>query len=169
VGIIDVFHVGHPEPITLSRRFKEVKIINNKATFYPAYINDLIISLGNIVRESGGKIKVKNAEIDVMDFAAAYLHKRCKSIKNTTKEGALRVTLKGKRRNNKLKIIYASSWLLAKGTGISASIGAQMLAHGKINKKGVLPPEECVDLRSFLRKIISRGIGRLDIKEEKVQ
>ena len=47
-----------------------------------------------------------------------------------------------------------------------ASIAAQMLIEGKVAGRGVLAPEECVDWREFLSRIVSRGIGRLDIKEE---
>ncbi len=58
VGPLDVFHVGHPEPITLSRCFKEAKIVNDKATFHPQFVNDLIVSLGKMVLEAEDPIKV---------------------------------------------------------------------------------------------------------------
>ena len=166
VGEKDVFHVGHPEPITLSRSFKKARIINDKATFYPPHINELIVSLGKKVREAEGPIKKGNAYIDAMDFAASHFHKKCKNLKGIPKEGALRVAVKGKKNQKTKKIIYSSSGLIAKGTGISASIGAQMLAQGKIKRTGVQPPEECVDWRSFLKAILNRRIGRLNIKEE---
>lgn len=166
VGEKDVFHVGHPEPITLSRSFKKARIINDKATFYPPYINELIVSLGKKVREAEGPIKKGNAYIDAMDFAASYFHKKCKNLKGISKEGALRVAVKGKKNQKTKKIIYSSSGLIAKGTGISASIGAQMLAQSQIKRTGVQPPEECVDWRSFLEAILNRRIGRLNIKEK---
>jgi len=166
VGAVDVYHIGHPEPITLSRCFKEAKIVNDKATFCPPFVNDLIVNLGKMALEAEGLIKVGKIWIDAMDFAAAYFHKRCKSLKGVKKEGALRAAVKGKRDQKTRTIIYSSSGLISKGTGIPASIGAQMLVQGKIKGKGVLAPEECVDWREFLKIIISRGIGRLNIKEE---
>jgi len=165
VGPLDVYHVGHPEPITLSRCFKSAKIVDDKATFHPPFINDLIKTLGKMVREANGPIKVGRDLIDAMDFAAAYFHKRCKSLEGVSKKGALRTAVRG-RKNQKMKtIIYSSSGFIAQGTGIPASIGAQMLVDGKIKGSGVMTPEECVDWRDFLKIIISRGIGRLDIKE----
>ena len=166
VGAVDVYHIGHPEPITLSRCFKEAKIVNDKATFCPPFVNDLIVNLGKMALEAEGLIKVGKTWIDAMDFAAAYFHKRCKSLKGVKKEGALRAAVKGKRDQKTRTIIYSSSGLISKGTGIPASIGAQMLVQGKIKGKGVLAPEECVDWREFLKIVISRGIGRLNIKEE---
>lgn len=166
VGAVDVYHIGHPEPITLSRCFKEAKIVNDKATFCPPFVNDLIVNLGKMALEAEGLIKIGKTWIDAMDFAAAYFHKRCKSLKGVKKEGALRAAVKGKRDQKTRTIIYSSSGLISKGTGIPASIGAQMLVQGKIKGKGVLAPEECVDWREFLKIVISRGIGRLNIKEE---
>jgi saccharopine dehydrogenase-like NADP-dependent oxidoreductase len=166
VGEKVVYHVGHPEPITLSRSFKGAKIINDKATFHPSFLNDLILNLGKMVREAENPIKVGKSRIDAMDFAASYFHEKCKSLKGVPKEGALRVAVKGRKEKKTKKIVYSSSGLIAEGTGIAASIGAQMLAEGKIRCKGVSPPEECVDWREFLINIISRKIGQLDIKEE---
>ncbi|MDD5711593.1 MAG: hypothetical protein PHY31_02415, partial [Smithellaceae bacterium] len=36
------------------------------------------------------------------------------------------------------------------GTGIPAAMGAILMNQGKINTKGVLPPEGCVDPATFL-------------------
>jgi len=168
VGPRDVFHVGHPEPITLSRTFKTAKIVDDKAAFHPPFVNDLIRNLGKLVREAEGSIKVKGILIDSMDFAASYLHKRCKSLEGVPKEGALRVDVKG-RRNGESKIItYTSSGLITAGTGTPASMGAQMLMDGYIKGKGVLAPEECVDWRYFIQTILTRRVGRLIIKERDI-
>ncbi|NOR13581.1 MAG: hypothetical protein GQ545_10045 [Candidatus Aminicenantes bacterium] len=164
IGPMDVFHVGHPEPITLSRVFKTAKIVDDKATFHPPFINDLIRNLGKMVRDSSGPIRVKGNLIDHMDFAAAYFYKICKSLKKIPKEGALRVDVKGWR-NGECKIItYTSSGMITSGTGTPASIGAQMFIDGYIKGKGVLAPEECVHWQEFIKTMVSREIGRLDIK-----
>lgn len=166
VGALDVYHVGHPEPITLSRSFKTAKIINDKATFYPPFVNDWVVTLGKIAKEAEGPVRVRGRKISAMDFAAAYFHKKCKSLTGYRKEGALRIAVKGKKEQKTKTFIYSSSGFLSKGTGISASIGAQMLASRQIKGRGVLPPEECINWREFLKSIISRRIGRLNIKVE---
>jgi saccharopine dehydrogenase-like NADP-dependent oxidoreductase len=165
VGPLEIFHVGHPEPITLSRYFKGAKTVTDKATFHPPFINDLIRALGKLVRDMDDSVAVGKKSVHAMDFAAAYFHKRCKSLTGVRKEGALRTAVKGKRKGKTITIIYSSAGLIADGTGIPASIGAQMFVDGKIEGLGVQAPEACVDWREFLKIIISRGIGRLDIKE----
>jgi len=165
VGAIDVFHVGHPEPITLSRCFEGVKCVDDKASFNPPLINDVIRSLGKLVREDDGPIQVGKTHVRTMDFAASYLLKKCRSLKGIPKEGALRVEVKGKMGGKTTKIIYSASGRITHGTGISASIGAQMLVEGKVTGTGVQPPEQCIDPNVFLQEILSRGIGELKIDQ----
>jgi saccharopine dehydrogenase-like NADP-dependent oxidoreductase len=43
-------------------------------------------------------------------------------------------------------------------TGVSASIGGIMLAKGEIKKKGVMPPEDCIQPRKFFNELEKRGI-----------
>jgi len=165
VGKINVYHVGHPEAITLSRCFKNLKYADDKASFNPPLINDLIRNLGKMVREIKGPVQVGKKAIDAMDFAAAYLLKKCKSIKSIPKEGALRVEVKGKKNGENIRLIYTGSGRITHGTGMPASIGAQMLAEGKVTGTGVQPPEQCIDPNLFLEAILSRGIGELKIDQ----
>jgi saccharopine dehydrogenase (NAD+, L-lysine-forming) len=156
VGAMDVYHIGHPEPITLSRCFNGVNYVDDKASFNPPFINDLILRLGRLVREADGPIRVAGREIEAMDFAAAYLHQQCKNLKNVPLDGALRVAVQGRKGSKRKKIVFSSAGRLAAGTGIPAAIGAIMLAHGKIKAKGVLPPEECVEPNDFLYEMLNR-------------
>jgi saccharopine dehydrogenase-like NADP-dependent oxidoreductase len=156
IGEMDVYHVGHPEPITLSRFFKGVKYVDDKATFNPPIVNDLILSLAKMVREAPRPVQFNSMEIDPMDFAASYLNQRCKSMKGIPKEGALRVKVEGTKGGKKRSVLFSSSARIASGTGIPASIGAIMLARGEIELKGVLPPEECINPHDFIYEVVNR-------------
>ena len=156
VGELDVYHIGHPEPITLSRVFKGVKYIDDKASFHPPFINDLIVSLGKLVRDYDRPVRIGKNSIDVMDFAAAYLNQKCKNLIDVPKEGALRVKVEGTKNGKKRSVFFSGSARIAQGTGIPASIGAIMLANGDVKKKGVLPPEACIDPHEFIYEIVNR-------------
>jgi len=156
VGEMDVFHIGHPEPITLSRCFNGVKYVDDKASFNPPFINDLIVKLGKMAREADGPVKIGKITVDAMDFAASYFHQKCKSLRNVPKQGALRVKVEGKRAGKKRNVFFSASARIAQGTGIPASIGAIMLLNNQINKKGVSPPENCVDPNQFIYEIVNR-------------
>jgi len=162
VGALDVFHIGHPESITLSRVFKGARIADDKATFNPAVVNDWIVSLGTMAREAGGPVRVNGQEIDPWDFAAGLFTKRCQSLKDVSQQGALRVEVKGRKGNKTKKIFFSTAGRIAQGTGIPASIGAQMLAEGKIEGIGVLPPEACIEPNEFLYELLSRNVGKLN-------
>lgn len=162
VGAIDVFHIGHPESITLSRVFKSARVADDKATFHPAIVNDWIVSLGTMAREAGGPIRVNGQDIDPWDFAAALFHQRCEGLKNVSQQGALRVEVKGRKGNKAKKVFFSSAGRIAQGTGIPASVGAQMLVEGKVEGIGVLPPEACIEPNEFLYELLSRNIGKLN-------
>lgn len=169
VGALDVYYIGHPESITLSRVFKEARIVNDKATFHPAIVNDWIVDLGKMAREANGPVRVKGQDIDPWDFAAALFHDRCKSLKDISKEGALRVEVRGEKAGKAKRIFFSSAGRIAQGTGIPASIGAQMLVEGKIEGIGVLPPEACIEPNEFLYELLNRNIGKLNGWVEDVQ
>ncbi len=166
IGPMDVCHIGHPEPITLSRRYRNARCIDNKASFNPPFVNDLIVRLGGMVRAAKGPIQTAEGPVDAMDFAAANLLKACRSVKDIPRDGALRVEVKGRKNGRGLRIIYTGTGRITSGTGIPVSIGAAMLAKGMIDQKGVLAPEDCIDPYDFLEEILSRGVGELE--EERI-
>ena len=49
---------------------------------------------------------------------------------------------------------------MGEGTGIPAAIGATLMHRGKIQEKGVLPPEACVNPMDFLA--IMQGFLKLE-------
>jgi saccharopine dehydrogenase-like NADP-dependent oxidoreductase len=158
VGSMDVFHIGHPEPITLSRYFqsKGVKYVDDKATFNPPVVNDWIVSLGQMAHEATGPVNIGGQAVDAMDFAVSYFRQKCMSLKNIPLPGAVRVVVKGRKDGKKKNMYFSSSARIAFGTGIPAAIGAIMLAKGEITRKGVLPPEECVAANDFIFEMINR-------------
>ena len=156
IGEVDVFHIGHPEPLTLFRTFPMAKYVDNKATFIPSEVNSLIVELGKMIQAGINPVQVNGYEIDTMDFAASYLHKRCKSLKNIPLDAALRVEVSGRKKSKKRKIIFSSVGRLGRATGIPVSIGAIMIAQGKIEMKGVHPPEACIEPNDFLYEILNR-------------
>jgi lysine 6-dehydrogenase len=156
VGAMDVFHIGHPEPLTLARSFPEAAIIDNKATFNPPLVNAEIVRLGNMIREGTGPNRIDGRDMDVMDSAASSLHRMCRSLDGVPRQAALRVNVKGKKKNKVKSIYFSSVGGLAPATGIPASIGALMLVEGRVSAKGVLPPEECIEASDFLYEILTR-------------
>jgi saccharopine dehydrogenase-like NADP-dependent oxidoreductase len=156
VGPVEVFHVGHPEPLTLSRTFPSARTIDNKATFIPSSVNLLIRTLGELQRRGPDRIPVHGQLFAVTDVMAGYLHRYCKSLSGVPPEAALRVTVSGRTRGRDKTIGFSSVGRLASATGIPAAIGALMIARGSLKAKGALPPEACIDAQEFLYEILDR-------------
>jgi len=161
LGAVEVAHIGHPEPFTLSRYIHGLRYADDKATFLPVEINDMILGLGPMAR-SGQAVMVDGRSVDPMEFAAAYLHQSCAKLRDVPRTGALRTEVRGELAGRSVRLVYAAAGRITIGTGIPASIGAMLLAIRKLDKPGVWPPEGCIDPEWFLMAIDQRQLGRID-------
>jgi len=155
-GKFEVFHIGHPEPITIPRYMKKVKYVDVKCVLNPPSVKDLIVSLGDMGFSSEEALDVKGASVRPLDFAAAFVYKLSSQIKDVPKLGAMRVEVRGMKSGKKTGIVFASTGKMDEDTGIPVSIGAQMLAEGKIKDKGVFAPEGCIDPSEFITEFMKR-------------
>jgi saccharopine dehydrogenase-like NADP-dependent oxidoreductase len=163
VGILDVFHAGHPAPITLLRSFPGLRHASHKGSFTPAWLNDVIVSLGQLVREAPAAVLVRGRSTDPMDFAAAYLQRRCRSLSGPSRSSALRIDVHGRRRGKRRRVIFATAGRLAPSAGVAASVGAAMLAEGQVRGSGIVCPETAIDAHDFLYEIFTRrDVAKLD-------
>ncbi len=144
----------------------ELRYADDKATFLPPVVNDMIVELGTVAR-SGHPVIVDGRQVDPMDFAAASLHQTCKAMTDVPKTGALRTEVRGELAGRRTRIIYSAAGEIGIGTGVPAAIGAQLLAIGKIEQQGVYPPEACIDPEWFLQAVAMRNIG--DVAEEVIE
>ncbi len=163
LGPVEVVHIGHPEPFTLSRFIPGVRYADDKATFLPAVVNEMIVDLGRFAR-SGEAVAVAGRSVEPMDFAAAYLHQACKAMTDVPRTAALRTEVRGELDGRRTRIVYTAAGRIGIGTGVPAAIGAQLLAIGRMGPPGVWPPEACVDTDLFLQAVSNRNIA--DVTEE---
>jgi saccharopine dehydrogenase (NAD+, L-lysine-forming) len=161
LGPVEVMHIGHPEPFTLSRCIAGIQYADDKATFLPVEVNDMIVELGRVAR-SGRPVMVDGQAVDPMSFAANYLHQACARMTGVPQTGALRTEVRGERDGRPVRLVYAAAGRITIGTGIPASIGAMMLVIGKVGKRGVWPPEACIEPEWFLSAIEQRKLGEID-------
>ncbi len=159
LGPVEVMHIGHPEPFTLSRFIKGIRYADDKATFLPVELNDLIVELGRVAR-SGHPAWVDGRAIDPMAFAANYLHQTCARLTDVPQTGSLRTEVRGELARRSVRLVYAAAGRITIGTGIPASIGAMLLAIGKVKRPGVWPPEACIDPPWFLSAVDMRHVGQ---------
>lgn len=153
VGRITVFHLGHPEPVTLPRYLPGVREINLKGGLAENYLHGLAKTIAALGLTSTASRKQKLGAImkKILPLFPAPKKRRL--------SGA-RVDITGVRHGNKVRITYATADRMNRLTGIPLSIGASMLARGKIERTGVYGPEAkgAVNPEDFLQELARRGI-----------
>jgi saccharopine dehydrogenase-like NADP-dependent oxidoreductase len=167
LGAVEVMHIGHPEPFTLSRYLNGVRYADDKATFLPECTNELLVTLSARWRAGTDPEGQPIAGGEPLDHAAAYLHAWSKRQVDVPTTGALRSEVRGELAGRRTRVVYAAAGRIAIGTGIPASIGAHMLALGKVATSGVYPPEACVDPEWFFLAVSNRHVG--EVREQIIQ
>lgn len=172
VGKVEVYHSGHPEPVTIPRYIK-VRSVFCKGGIVPVWAGQEFIRLLSYGLGSTEPIDVKGVQVVPRDFTASLLKRVLRSLSGSlTSEGeivkASRVIVKGAKGGDKVTYTYdriGNDW----EAGIALSIGAQMVARGEVKEKGVFPPEGCMDPQKFFLELKRRGlkiIERITIEHE---
>jgi lysine 6-dehydrogenase len=163
LGLVEVMHIGHPEPLTLARYVEGIRYADDKATFLPVEVNCMIVELGRIAR-SPYAVTVEGQRIAPMAFAARFLYEAGKRMHDVPPTGALRTEVRGERNGRPVRLVYAAAGRIAVGTGIPCAIGAQLVAAGSVRRRGVYPPEAkgVLDPELFLQAIELRNVGTIE-------
>lgn len=169
IGKAHFIYSIHSEVLTFPISFKEKGIKN--ASFkiaLPLALADKVRFLVGMGFANQGKIPFAGMEISPRDFLAAIYDMQPKDDTGPNDFGMIRVYVNGKSKGIKKEIVMEmgcgsgiKNWGVGSGalrTGIPPSIVAQMLAKGEINRRGVLPPEQCVPARIFFKEMAKRGM-----------
>jgi saccharopine dehydrogenase (NAD+, L-lysine-forming) len=167
-GKYRVYPYPHPEPITLPMHIEGVKRVTNKGTVLPERYYELTRNIHSLGLDSKNPVKVKDIDgnwrqIEPYNFAISYLIKQRERLLEELDfgeaKGCVKIVVKGKRKRTGEDRTYIFSLVsegvaegqgLGEGTGTPAAIGALMIQRGKVNEKGVIPPEACINPLEFL-------------------
>ncbi|HLS54246.1 MAG TPA: saccharopine dehydrogenase C-terminal domain-containing protein, partial [Tissierellaceae bacterium] len=179
IGEIMISTMGHPEVFTIPRVLPEAKNITIKLGFYPSESFEAMRDLIEAGLASEEPLLVNGKEVVPRDFLVSQMINDIKHDKAERKLGepvtgsVVRVT--GIKDGKRVEYTNRSFGRMGPATGYPLAIGAEMLAQGKIEKKGMMVPEECIDPIPFLTEFATRSakaghlsIGRTDIKTEEV-
>lgn len=167
---IPIFPYPHPEQVTLPKYLK-LRQVTNKGSVLPIEYYNLTKDLCALGLSSTEPLDVRGQPVVPYDFAVSYILKRreeiLKSTGTSSPRGCCSVVAKGRKdgKYQEYRFHMASrSQALGEGTGIPAAMGVMLMAMGKITKKGVLPPEACVEPMDFV-SLISKAM-KLDARKE---
>ena len=170
VGTYRVYAHPHPETITLPRYLKGVKRVTNLGLVLPPAYAELIKGVVRLGITDEEPVEVQGQKVIPQEFAVAFILAQRERLMNeagiTEPMWCLKIVVKGYKDGGKNSCIFSMSSRgqgMGEGTGIPAAIGAIIMAAGKIEEKGVLPPEACVnpmDLLELAKTSVKTAGGR---------
>ncbi len=167
IGKQEVCYVPHEEPRTLSQTFPQLKKIEMRGCFPPDTM-DLVKTLVKYNFYQNELVEVDGTKVKPIDFIFSFLLQSPAAKENPLWAYGLVVEVTGVKNGMPARVVLKNShpsmseWggrsAYSKNVGIPLSIGAQMVAAGKVKQKGVLPPEACFDPLEFFKELSKRGI-----------
>lgn len=157
LGKIKVSHVGHPEPLTIPRTIS-AQTVTLKGALTPAWNNRLAAILARMGLTSSERR---------IDRVSRLIH-RFEGMLGAggVPLSGVRVDVSGTRNNKPVTLTYSAADRMSRLTGIPVTIGAIMLAEGKIEEPGVFAPEAIIDPDPFLDRLAEHGIEIFEEEEE---
>ncbi|HWR68768.1 MAG TPA: saccharopine dehydrogenase NADP-binding domain-containing protein [Desulfomonilia bacterium] len=167
---IPIYPYPHPEQVTLPRYLK-LRQVTNKGSVLPNEYYNLIRDLCGLGLAGTEPVDVKGQAVVPYDFAVAYiLRERERILKETGFSrpcGCCSVIARGKKDGSPREYRFhmaSRSQALGEGTGIPAAMGVILMAMGRVQGTGVLPPEACLAPMDFV-ELISK-VMKLDARKE---
>lgn len=156
IGEFEVFHIGHPEPVTLGRFIPGVKTVTNRGAIWPKDKNDLFRVLVAAGFTSEQPIPFRGEMVAPLEFFKAMFHVWKQVLPPDTEPSKMAtcVEVKGKKGDSEIVYTYylADYGEMEAYTGNSAAVGVEMVLAGEANIKGVIAPE-CLDPLEYLRRL----------------
>ena len=167
VGTYSVYAYPHPETITLPKFLKGIKRVTNLGLVLPPAYAELIKGMVRLGVTDEEPMEVQGHQIASLEFAVAFIlsqrHRFMLEAGLIEPMGCLKIVVKGSKNGERSSYIFSMSSRgqgMGEGTGVPAALGTMLMATGKVEPKGVNPPEGCVDpldLLELARTKVSLG------------
>ena len=167
VGRYGVYAYPHPETITLPKYLKNIKRVTNLGLVLPPAYAELIKGMVRLGVTDEEPIEFQGQKIVPLEFAVAFILSRRQELMReaglSEPMGCLKIVVTGFKNGEKNTYVFSMSSRgqgMGEGTGIPAALGAILMSMGKVDAKGVNPPETCVnpmDLLELARTRVSLG------------
>ena len=179
VGEIETYYVPHSETHTIHRFLgKGVRLVDVRGTWRPEIMRALRV-FADLDLTGELATNLSGQQISTKQFLRAHI------LQHATDFGGdgewaflLNVEVLGQRDGRPARFEYTSrhpsraEWgtaATARMTGIPASIAAQTIARGEVNRQGVAAPEACFDPQSFFAELAKRGIAIEEGKHREIR
>lgn len=176
LGKVKVYHVGHPEPVTIPRYINDVRVANNKAGIVPPEVSLLYRFLARFGLTDEEPIYLKDVPIKPRDFLIEHVMSLSEEkilevfkLEEVQPLFGCRVEVKGTKGGETARYIYhylSEDYTMA--TCVPPTIAAIMLGRGEVRMKGITAPEGCIDPYPFIKKLAERDIIWYEVSQKKL-
>lgn len=153
IGAYDLYHVGHPEPVTLPGHV-EAETVANLGGFYPAAVNDAYRDLAE--RLQADELTVEDALADLPSLVSETLSGAGHDPDDPPRAGGVAAVAVGERRGRRIECTCTLGSNPGSGmggaTGIPLAIAAGVLLDGAV-EDGVHPPEGAMEPGPFFKRL----------------
>jgi len=182
VGCIEVYNVGHPEPVTIPRYIK-VRSVTNKGTVWPSIMAELTKYFSMLGFTGLEKIPIGKDEVAIRDIMVKLIEHLPEIVPmdlivEITQETVRRfgeqfalygvgigTRVAGEKSGEKREVFYGVAEASAvKATALPAALGAIMIAEGKVDRPGVYAPEGVIPAKEFL-SVLSKEIKIIEVEK----
>ncbi len=168
IGKVSGYYTLHSELATMPKTIgKGVRDMDFIVAYDPSF-TQIISTMVRTGLASTKKLEVDGVRVAPYDVLTEVIRRIPKPSRDPEDAEGVRVDIRGEMGGKEALIRtealvqYHKRWGLSAGTvdtGVPPSIIAQWLASGKISKRGVMPPELCVDPEPFFKELNSRDRG----------
>lgn len=163
LGVCQVSHCGHPEPLTLPRFLDSLTDVTVKGGLVPRWNNRAV----RVAVRAG--LTRDDRSID-KTARSIYKMGRFFQLGGTNRSATMLETV-GTLDGRWVRLQYAVVDHMARMTALPAAVAVLMVARGQISEQGVFAPEAVMDPKAFFTELAHRGItvSRRLISEDQVQ
>ncbi|MET1179499.1 saccharopine dehydrogenase C-terminal domain-containing protein [Peribacillus simplex] len=168
IGLANPIYTIHPEPVTLYDSFKDQGCKNTTFSIaLPKEFHEKVEFLVQLGFGSKEPINMGGAEVSPRQALLTVANQLIQPKVDKDQYSVTRVDVTGEKNGRKEKVVvevYVGSekkWNIPAGalkTSVPPSIVAQMLAKGQVKRKGVYPPEKCIETAAFFKELALRGM-----------
>lgn len=176
IGLAHPVYTIHPEPVTLYKSFKDQGCRNTTFSIaLPKEFHEKIEFLVRLGFGSKESINMGGVEVSPRQALLSVVNQLNPPKADKEQYSVTRVDVTGTKdgRNEKVVVeVYVGTekkWNIPAGalkTSVPPSIVAQMLAKGQVKRKGVYPPEKCIETAPFFKELAGRGMEVYSYKVE---
>lgn len=155
IGPVAVYHVGHPEPVTIPRFMPGLQEVSLRGGLTEGFLNWLAVVVARLGLTATPARKDRLGRL--LKPLLPVLEKLGRPARPLS---GIHVEVRGEKDGRPARVVLAAVDRMMNLTGVPLAIGALLIGRGQINRPGVVAPEAegVVPPDLFLEELASRGI-----------